>query len=278
MKEVSMRELATRAVPPAPWSEGDNIPWDDPAFSERMLREHLSQEHDLASRRLPIVEAQVAWMHRHVLGEAPSRILDLACGPGLYSHRLARRGHRCTGIDFSPASIAHARREAGGLACDFVLGDIREVPLPPDQDLALILYGQFNVFPREVATALASRVRTALRPGGELLLEVQTEEQVRSAAGALPTWHAADGGLFAEGPHLVLHERFWEEEQRCATERWHVLEASGRIFRFALSNEAWTREELATALREAGFREVECLDRLEGSPDDSPLFGARAFR
>ncbi len=35
---------------PAPWFEGDNISWDDPDFSERMLAEHLSQEHDLASR------------------------------------------------------------------------------------------------------------------------------------------------------------------------------------------------------------------------------------
>ena len=27
------------------------IPWDEPAFSQRMLENHLSQEHDWASRR-----------------------------------------------------------------------------------------------------------------------------------------------------------------------------------------------------------------------------------
>lgn len=35
------------------------IPWDDPAFSRRMRQEHLSQEHDRASRRQNIVNK--AW-------------------------------------------------------------------------------------------------------------------------------------------------------------------------------------------------------------------------
>ena len=30
-------DIVDRTPEPAPWSEGDNIPWDDPGFSERML-------------------------------------------------------------------------------------------------------------------------------------------------------------------------------------------------------------------------------------------------
>ena len=37
------------------------IPWDEPAFSQRMLENHLSQEHDWASRRRAVIEQQVAW-------------------------------------------------------------------------------------------------------------------------------------------------------------------------------------------------------------------------
>ncbi len=275
---VTMRDLVSRAIPPQPWTEGDNIPWNDPAFGERMLREHLSQDHDLASRRLDTIEAHVEWMHRELLGEAPSRILDLGCGPGLYSHRLARLGHRCIGLDFSPVSIRHARREAVGLPCEFLLADLRDASLPGDQDLVVLNYGQLNVFRRSEAAALLARTHGALRCGGQLLLEVQTEAQVRSADGAQPTWFAADGGLFAEGPHLVLHERFWNEKLRCATERWHVVDDSGRITRFALSNEAYSHAELEAMLREAGFGNIEFLDRIGGSPDDSPMFAVRATR
>ena len=105
--DLNLRDIVSRA-PLAPWCEGDNIPWDDPAFSRRMLREHLSQDHDLASRRLERIDSHVAWIHAEVLGSTPSRVLDLGCGPGLYAHRLARRGHACSGIDFGPSCVTFA--------------------------------------------------------------------------------------------------------------------------------------------------------------------------
>jgi hypothetical protein len=40
---TTILDIVNRTPEPAPWSEGDNIPWDDPALSERMLAEHLSQ-------------------------------------------------------------------------------------------------------------------------------------------------------------------------------------------------------------------------------------------
>ena len=89
------------------WREGDNIPWSEPEFSARMLREHLTQDHDMASRRAELIDRHVAWIHQELLGGQPSRVLDLGCGPGLYSSRLARLGHTCTGVDYSPASIAY---------------------------------------------------------------------------------------------------------------------------------------------------------------------------
>ena len=109
---MNLLDLIQRTNPPKPWEEGDNIPWNEPEFSQRMLREHLSQAHDAASRRVEIIDRQVNWIHQVVLGGKPSKILDLGCGPGLYASRLTRLGHTCTGIDFSPASIRHARETA----------------------------------------------------------------------------------------------------------------------------------------------------------------------
>jgi trans-aconitate methyltransferase len=48
-----------------------------------MLREHLSQAQDAASRHSEIMDQKVAWLHRHLLAERLARILDLGCGPGL---------------------------------------------------------------------------------------------------------------------------------------------------------------------------------------------------
>ena len=46
-------QIYQRSQPPVPWRDGNNLPWDDPAFSERMLKEHLDQSHGAASRPFP---------------------------------------------------------------------------------------------------------------------------------------------------------------------------------------------------------------------------------
>ena len=69
----TLQEIIDRNPEPAPWSEGDNIPWDDPEFSERMLAEHLSQEHDLASRKSETIHQQVEWVFSRVMGSRPWR-------------------------------------------------------------------------------------------------------------------------------------------------------------------------------------------------------------
>ena len=88
---MTILDIVERVPEPLPWTEGDNIPWDDPEFSERMLAVHLSQEHDLASRRSEKIDRHVDWIFSEVLGSQPSRVLDLGCGPGRYALPLADR-------------------------------------------------------------------------------------------------------------------------------------------------------------------------------------------
>jgi len=281
MPECTLLDVVARALPPEPWAEGDNIPWDDPDFSARMLREHLSQDHDLASRRSEIIDRQVDWLHREVLGGRPSRVLDLACGPGLYAHRLARLGHTVVGVDFGPASIRYAREVAATdhLACTFRLDDLRRADLGGGFDLALLLYGQFNVFRRREARDLVTRARAALVVGGRFVLEPQQFESVRAGGAQHTSWSSARAGLFSDRPHLVLHERFWHAERRCSTERWSVIDAeTGRVARHAMTTEAYTPEELRAVLLECGFDEPEALPCLPGGQPASGLGALLAAR
>ncbi|MBN1642658.1 MAG: methyltransferase domain-containing protein, partial [Anaerolineae bacterium] len=171
--------LVGRDPAPQPWREGDNIPWHEPGFSARMLREHLSQEHDAASRRSFKIDAHVAWIHRLLSGR-PARILDLGCGPGLYASRLARLGHTCVGIDWSPASIAYATHvaEQEGLDCTYVEEDIRRAAYGTGYDLAMLLYGEFNVFRPKDARCILGKAWAALSAEGLLLLEPHTEAAI----------------------------------------------------------------------------------------------------
>jgi 2-polyprenyl-3-methyl-5-hydroxy-6-metoxy-1,4-benzoquinol methylase len=207
---MKLLELIDLPRTPAPWSEGEKIPWDEPTFSERMLREHLTQEHDLASRRTHKIDAHVEWIHRHGLGGRPSQVLDLGCGPGLYTSRLARLVHTCLGIDFSPASIAYAVETAReeGLDCTYLQGDIRQADYGSGFDLAMLIYGEFNVFRPVDACLILRKARAALRDGGTLILESSTFEAIRREVQSGASWYASSGGLFSARSHLCLMEQF----------------------------------------------------------------------
>ncbi|HUG16753.1 MAG TPA: class I SAM-dependent methyltransferase, partial [Thermomicrobiales bacterium] len=208
---ANLSDLVRRAPVAEPWAEGDKIPWHDPDFSARMLQEHLSQAHDAASRRAGVIESHVEWIHRVVLEAQPSRILDLGCGPGLYTERLAALGHDCVGIDFAPAAIVYARERAHAvnLACVYQQADIRAADYGDAFDLVMLLYGEINVFRPDDARLILTKSRQALAAGGRLLLEAHTAEAVRAMGSAPSRWRAAERGLFSARPHVWLQESFW---------------------------------------------------------------------
>ena len=47
----ALRRIYNRPDPPPLWQGGGNLPWNDPDFSARMLREHLDEGHGAATRQ-----------------------------------------------------------------------------------------------------------------------------------------------------------------------------------------------------------------------------------
>ena len=265
---MKLIDIIHRQSNPQPWSEGEKIPWNDPAFSKRMLKEHLSQAHDAASRRSETIDAQVDWIHQVVLKGRPSRILDLGCGPGLYTARLAGLGHSCTGIDFSPASIAYAKEQATArnLHCLYCEADIRSAEYGSGYDLAMSIFGEFNVFRPEEARIILEKSFAALKPGGYLLLEPHTFEIVRELGKQPRSWHTAESGLFGDEPYLYLQENIWAEEAKVAIQRYYIIDAaSGDVTCHSSSMQAYTNEEYRTLLTECGFVAVTFFDSIGGS-------------
>ncbi len=269
---MKLSDILARKLPPEPWVEGDNIPWHVPGFSRRMLREHLTQSHDLASRRSEKIDAHVDWIHREVLCEVHTKILDLACGPGLYASPLARLGHRCVGIDFSPASIEHARERAAAeaLDCDYIHADIRTAEYGSGYGLAMLIFGEFNVFKPEDTGLILRKAYDALDTGGVLLLEAHTNEAIEEFGERPDSWYSAESGLFSDAPHFCLQENFWDARSETVTRRYFIVDAAtGEVTRFAQSFKAYTDEQYRAALEKAGFRDVRFRPSLIGTEDAS---------
>lgn len=229
------------------------IPWDDPAFSQRMLENHLSQEHDWASRKLSVIEQQVAWIASRL--PAGARILDLGCGPGFYARLLAERGFSCTGVDFSPASIAWARQQAqtAGLNIDYIQQDVRAYTPSDSFDFIMMTFGELNVFSVADAQTLISRCAQWLVPGGKLLIEIHTLDEVKRQGLAEASWQRCQQGLFLASPHLLLTEHAWDEEAQISSTRFWAIEENGNTTRFGNQMKAWRDEEYLSLLCDGGF-------------------------
>lgn len=246
-----------RAARPLPWAQGGNLPWDDPEFSARMLREHLDESHGAASRQLPERQAQLDWLWQKLKLQPGQRVLDVTCGPGLYAVELARRGCLVTGVDFSPAAIAYAQElaQAQGVngRCTFVQQDVRQMNLAGQEfDAALLLYGQLAVFSRSDARALLAQIAQAMRHGGQLVVELLDQDKVDKKESRW--WYTDETGLWGDAPYLHLGERFWYAEERLSLERFLILHLeTGQLDEIQLCDQTYAVPEMLALMQEVGF-------------------------
>lgn len=257
---MNLNDIVNRSEKPIPWTEGEKIPWDEPGFSQRMLREHLSQDHDAASRRFAIIDQHVAWIQKALLKEQPSMVLDLGCGPGFYVSRLAKLGHTCTAVDFSPASIEYAMQQdqEHKTGIQFIQHDLRTFEYGNGYDLVMLIYGEFNTFRKPDARSILKKAHEALKEDGRLLIELNSYTCLHNFGLAAPCWHAAPGGLFSAQPYLFLEESFWNEELQAATRRMYVIDASsGAVQQMADNHQAYTEDDLRLMAGECGFSKAE---------------------
>jgi SAM-dependent methyltransferase len=102
------------------------------------------------------------------------RVLDVGCGVGRWSRRLARRGAQVTGIDLSPTMIAEARRRAAeeGVAgrCRFQTQDLSELDAGDRYDLVIGVTVLQHILDAGALESAVRRMVDHLSPGGRMVL------------------------------------------------------------------------------------------------------------
>ena len=133
--------------------------------------------------------------------------LDIACGAGRHGIYLAERGLRVVGVDSSWQGLARGREFASrkDRSISWVQADLGNFALPPAA--FDVILGFYYRDPK-----IYGQIRQALRPGGLLLYETYTLDQLRSATGPRNPTHLLEPAelLRAFGDwNVILYRETW---------------------------------------------------------------------
>jgi SAM-dependent methyltransferase len=256
---------------PAPYEPGEPLFWDDPHISAQMLKAHLDPEIDAASRKPAAIDRTCDWLVEHLRLIPGDRVLDLGCGPGLYATRLAKRGIKVTGIDYSRRSIDYARRAAAEqgldieyryqdyLSKDYLAGDLSE-----RFDLAIMVYCDFAVLSDEQLGILLGRVARALKLGGKFVFDVFTPENPSYSETSSWSLSGPGGGFWSPEPYLSLHRKFHYPETDTWLDQYLIVPEDLSVKLYRIWDRVFTPESIRKALDAHGFVVDEVWGGLEG--------------
>jgi 2-polyprenyl-3-methyl-5-hydroxy-6-metoxy-1,4-benzoquinol methylase len=216
--------------------------WED--LYNRQIYFDLYEEGDT---RLAEQQVQQVLTLLHPPGGA--NILDLCCGYGRHSIKLAQRGFQVTGIDISEKQIQHARdlAQKAHVHADFRVADARKLNFQEAFDVVLNMFISFGFSQDENEHKEVLRgVFRALKPGGTFLLDLwNREKEIRQFQ---PLTCEKTGDL------IVVKE--WQFDALGSRINWRntVIFPDGKRESWEHSTRAYTVAELKALLEEAGLQ------------------------
>jgi SAM-dependent methyltransferase len=264
------RTLRPSALPPwpAPFDAATELDWGQPEFARRLLREHLDQSHDGASRRRRVIAGHVRRLKR-LLPPPPSRILDAGSGPGLYAVPLAALGYHVTGVDVSAEALRHARGVARNTrtsgSARFVRADLRDVQLPAGGfDAAVLVYFVLEAFSRADQPAVLTRIASALAPDGIVVAEMRLRPP--QPPGRLDWWDVVPNSLLSDRRHVLLGDSVYDPRRHTYVLRDVAVFDDGTVSVRQTSGWLCPFGSIPRLFKRAGFSMVTIYDGWGGSP------------
>lgn len=204
--------------------------------------------------------AQVRFIGEALQLAAGERVLDTVCGRGRHAIPLAQQGYRVTGADLSELEIAAARAAAGeaGIAADFIVCDMRELPFESEFDAAYNVWTSFGFFedPEDDRRALRA-FRRALRRGGRFLIDYVNFIGVASRFQPRNWRRTADGTL-------LLEDHKWDLLEGAMRDTWTVQGPEAAPREHHLYIRMYTPYELRRELEGASLRVTKAFGGWDG--------------
>ena len=265
---METNKIIKHAVKPALYEKGTAVMWTDEHISKQLLEIHLHPDIDLASRKKATIEKTINWIFTQV--EAKElKILDLGCGPGLYTQQIAQKGHKVTGVDFSKNSIDYAKKQAkvNKLEIEYIKKNYLDLDLPENKfDLVMMIYTDLGVLLPEERFQLLGKIEKALKPGGTFIFDVLNDRDLDKKVSP-KNWEASVQGFWRNTPYLTLSESFFYELEKVILNQ-HIVAEDEKTSVYRFWTHYFSHDDLKRLLKPFDFTGIEFYENVLPADDN----------
>ncbi|KLU56552.1 hypothetical protein EL84_29375 [Paenibacillus sp. VT-400] len=228
--------------------------WLDSDRTDLVLKAHFDENIPGGSRESSFIDETVDFISEIAPLAKLKKVIDLGCGPGLYSQKLAIKGYEVVGVDFNKKSIEYAANEAQkkDLSIDYRIEDITNIEIENEFDVALLIYQIYSVFSPENRKKILSNVHRGLKSGGIVLLDVLSETSYEKFEQNFMWGLSRKDSPFSDRKHLTLYASMKYPNNVTLSKNVLVF-ADGEIVNYNYWNQHFTVESLEKEVNESGF-------------------------
>jgi len=260
---MDLKHLSKTTQKPELYDPGDAVMWTDDHISKQLLEVHLNPEIDLATRKPESIEKTIEFILKFC-DRLGMDILDLGCGPGIYTEKLALQGHQITGIDFSRNSIAYAKDQAKekNLSIEYLCQNYLELEFNNGFDLIFIIYTDFGVLVPKERDRLLENIYNALKPGGAFIFDVINYRNLDKKFQEHQSWKIENGGFWKKQPYIELSNGFPYPDDKVFLNQHTVIDENDHYKTYRFWTHYFNNDILIPMLTDKGFENIESFDSI----------------
>ena len=245
------------------FQKGNMTLYSNEYIAKNVIQKHLDPTINSGTKRIEVVKESIEWICKTTANNGS--ILDVGCGPGIYSKELSLKGYEVTGIDIScyniEFAIRHFQNESNPVV--YICADITAIELKKKYDTILVLYALYSFFNRSERLCILRKLYMALKDDGKLIIEVFRPEHYKEREESTDWEYITSGGFWKQGEYLELNAFYRYDEQNTV-----LIQAAAIDNNIAVWN-SWIKmfdfESLCNEITSIGIEKVKFYDDARGS-------------
>ena len=231
--------------------------WTDEYICKTLLESHLDESNDAASRKNENRANIINYINNNI--KPSSKIIDLGCGPGLYSYELGKLGHNVLGVDFNMASFDYAHNNK----CiknfvEYKYGNYLDDEIVGNFDVAMMIFCDFGALIPNEQIKLLNKIKKLLKKDGILFFDIFGLSEMENIQEGR-SWAVSQGNDFwSNEPYMLNKEtKIYKNENTVGTRYYLVNQKNGRLKEFILWDQYYDENSIKKLIDGNGFDVIE---------------------